>query len=161
MKSLSPCSNDRSLLNKFYKHLTLFLFFILPSKIANIFINLSIIAIIYDIRNINFTAERFNHDKVNDLLKITVSEEILLLPNYTIHWFWDETFLNTKTMINQKEYTLREIIRDSSLFFSHLRLVIGMFLNHLPNSMKMKIGVNDTRKRITVKHNIMNILMYS
>lgn len=161
MKHLSPCANNHSLLNKFYKHLTLFLFFILPSKIANIFINLSIIAIIYDIRNINFTAEKFHHDKVQNLLKVTISEEILLLPNYTIHWFWDENFLNTKTVINNKEYTLKEIIQDSTLFFGHLRYVIGMFLNHLPQSMKFKLGVTDTRKRIMVKHNIMNILLYS
>lgn len=161
MKNLSPCSNTNSLLNKFYKHLTLFLFFILPSKIAHIFINLSIIAIIYDIRNITFTADRFNHDKVQNLLKVTVSEEILLLPTYTIHWFWDEAFLNTKTVIGNKEYTLKEIIRDSALFFSHLRLVTGMFINHLPNSMKLKLGVTDARKRIAVKHNLMNILIYS
>lgn len=161
MQTLTPCCNNKSLLNKFYKNLTLFLFFILPSKIANIFINLSILAIIYDIRNINFCTDKINTDRIHSLLKVTVSEEILLLPNYTIHWFWDENFLNTKTTINNQEYTLKEIIRDSGLFFNHMRLVIGMFLNHLPNSMKLKLGVSDTKKRIEVKHNLMNILIYS
>lgn len=161
MKNLSPCINTSSLLNKFYKNLTLFLFFILPSKISNIFINLSIIAIIYDIRNINFIAEKFNHDKVQNLLRVTVSEEILLLPNYTIHWFWDENFLNTKTMIKEKEYTLKEIIQDSTLFFSHMRLVIEMFLNHIPSSLKFKLGMSDIQKRIKVKHDIMSILIYT
>lgn len=161
MQTLTPCINTVSLLNKFYKHLTLFLFFILPSKIANIFINLSIIAIIYDIRNITFNIEKINADKVHNLLKVTVSEEILLLPNYTIHWFWDENFLNTKTVINNQEYTLKEIIKDSTLFFGHLRLVIEMFIDHLPHSMKLKLGVTNTKKRIMVKHNLMNILIYS
>lgn len=161
MQTLTPCNNTSSLLNKFYKNLTLFLFFILPSKIANIFINLSIIAIIYDIRNISFSADKINIDKVHNLLKITVSEEILLLPSYTIHWFWDENFLNTTTIINDKEYTLKEIIRDSQLFFSHIRFVIEMFINHLPRTMRMKLGVSDIKKRIEVKHNLMNILIYS
>lgn len=161
MKTLTPCSNTGSLLNKFYKNLTLFLFFILPSKIANIFINLSIIAIIYDIRNISFSTDKINTDKVHNLLKITVSEEILLLPNYTIHWFWDENFLNTTTTINNQIYTLKEIIKDSNLFFSHMRLVIEMFINHLPQSMKLKLGVTNTKKRIMVKHNLINILIYS
>ena len=161
MKTLTPCSNTGSLLNKFYKNLTLFLFFILPSKIANIFINLSIIAIIYDIRNISFCTDKINTDKAHNLLKITVSEEILLLPSYTIHWFWDEDFLNTTTKINNQTYTLKEIIKDSNLFFSHMRLVIEMFINHLPQTMKLKLGITNTKKRITVKHNLMNILIYS
>lgn len=161
MRTLTPCSNCGSLLNKFYKNLTLFLFFILPSKIANIFINLSIIAIIYDIRNISFSADKINADKVHNLLKITVSEEILLLPNYTIHWFWDEAFLNTTTVINSKTYTLKEVIKDSNLFFSNMRFVIEMFINHLPQSMKLKLGMTNTKNRIIVKHNLMNILIYS
>lgn len=161
MQTLTPCCENNTLLNKFYKNLTLFLFFILPSKIANIFINLSILAIIYDIRKINFSTDKINTDRIHSLLKITVSEEILLLPNYTIHWFWDECFLNTKTTINNQEYTLKEIIHDSAMFFSHMRLVIDMFLNHLPNTMKMKLGVGDAKKRIAVKHNLMNILIYS
>lgn len=161
MQILKPCYNNKSLMNKFYKNLTLFLFFILPSKIANIFINLSILATIYDIRNINFCPDKINIDKIHSLLKVTVSEEILLLPSYTIHWFWDESFLNTTTVINSKEYTIKEIIRDSNLFFNHMRLVIGIFLNHLPNSMKLKLGINDEMKRIEVKHNLMNILIYS
>lgn len=161
MQTLTPCYNNKSLVNKFYKYLTLFLFFILPSKITNTFINLSILATIYNIWNINFSLDKINTDKINSLLRITISEEILLLPNYTIRWFWDENFLNTKTVINSKEYTLKEIIQDLDLFYSHMRLVIGMFLNHLPNSMKLKIGINDERKRIKIKHNLMSILIYS
>ncbi len=161
MQTLTPCNNTSSLLNKFYKNLTLFLFFILPSKIANIFINLSILAIIYDIRNISFSADKINTDKVHNLLKITVSEEILLLPSYTIHWFWDDNFLNTTTVIDSHEYTLKEIIRDSHLFFSHICFVIDMFINHLPQTMKLKLGVTNVKKRIEVKHNLMNILIYS
>lgn len=161
METLIQHHHTNSLLNKFYKNLTLFLFFILPSKIANIFINLSILAIIYDIRNINLIPERFNHIKVQKLLKITISNDILLLPNYTIRWFWDEHFLNTKTIINQQEYTLKEIIQNSALFFSHMRLVINIFLNHLPKSLKFKLSITNKRKRIIIKHNIMNLLLYT
>lgn len=160
MITLTPC-NQNSLLSKFYKNFTLFLFLILPRQIANIFINLSIIAIIYDIRNITFSEEKINTDKIHNLLKITVSKEILLLPNYTIHWFWDDAFLNTTTVINSKTYTLKEIISDSFLFFKHMRLIIEMFINHLPHSMKFKLGVTDIKKRIEIKHNLMNILIYS
>lgn len=161
MSTLTPCSNNNSVLSKFYKNLTLMLFFILPAKIANIFINLSILAIIYNIRNLTFCTDKINTNKIHDLLKISVSDDILLLPNYTIHWFWDENFLNTKTIVNSKEYTLRELIKDSELFFSHIRLIIDMFINHLPNSLKIKLGMMKTKNRIIVKHNLMNILIYS
>lgn len=161
MKNSSPCINTSNPLTKFYKNLTLLLFFILPAKISNIFINLSIIAVICNIRNINLAAEKFNHNKIQKFLKITVSEEILLLPNYTIHWFWDENFLNTKIMINQQEYTLKEIIKDSNLFFSHMRLVLDMFLNHVPSSLRFKLRLMDLRRRIMIKHNIMSVLIYT
>ena len=161
MGTLACCTHPKSFINTIYKNITLFLFFILPSKIANIFINLSILAIIYDIRNINFSTEKINKDKIHNLLKVSVSEEILLLPNYTVHWFWNEDFLNTKTVIHNKEYLLKDVIKDSALFFSNMRLVIDLFLNHLPNSLKLKLGINNTKKRIVVKHNLMNILIYS
>jgi len=161
MKDLNLHADNNTMLNKFYKNLTLVLFFILPSKIANIFINLSIVATIYHIRNLNFTSEQLDYTKIQKVLKVTINEEILLLPNYTIHWFWDENFLSTKVTIDQKDYALKEIIQDTPLFFSHMRLVIGLFLDHLPASLKFKLGVSKTHKRLEVKHNIMNLLIYA
>ena len=148
-------------LDKLYKNLTLFLFFILPAKITNIFVNLSIIAVIYDIRNTTLSKGNINTDKIQHLLHISISEEILLLPNYTMHWFWDENFLNTKTVIHDQEYILKDIIKDSELFFRNMRNVIDLFVNHLPNTLKLKIGANKKTNRIMIRHNLMNILIYS
>lgn len=161
MSVIAPSKDSQSFLTKFYKGLTLLIFLLLPSKISHIFVNLSILAIIYEIRNMNFCVDKINIDKIHELLKITISDDILLLPNYTIHWFWDEDFLNTKTVIDNKEYTLREIIKDSELFFSHIRTVLNMFINHLPGILKFKLGVSDIKNRLRIKHNLISILVYS
>jgi hypothetical protein len=154
-------TNKNSILNTIYKNITLFLFFILPSKISNIFVNLSIIALIYDLRNVTLCKSNINTDKIHSLLQISVSEEILLLPNYTINWFWDDAFLNSTIVIRDQEYLLKDAIKDSELFFGNLRLVLDKFLDHLPNTLKIKLGMNNVRNRIEVKHGLMNILIYS
>jgi transcription elongation factor Elf1 len=119
----------------------LFLFFILPNIITKTFINLSILAVIYDIRNVTFSTDHLNTDKIRTLLQISVSEEILLLPGYTIHWFWNDNFLNTVTTVHGEELTLRELITDNKLFFTHLRTIIDLFVANLPNLLKIKMGL--------------------
>ena len=148
-------------LSKFYKFLTLVLFFIFPVRLALTFINLSILAIVYDVRNISFNKDKINTDKIHKLLKIAINEEILLFPNYTINWFWSEEFLNSKAETEQGVFTLRELISNPELCSKHLRLVVDMFIDHLPKSLKFKLGVQNIKNRIFIKHNIMTVLTYS
>lgn len=152
--------NNKSMLDNFYINITLFLFFILPSKISSLFVNLSILALIYNLRDTPMCKNNLNLEKINTIYKISICEEMLLLPNYTIHWFWDEDFLNSKIIIRGKEYLIKYVIRDSSLFLCNMRLIIDVFINHLPNVLKMKLGVSNIEKRIKVKHKLMNILLY-
>ncbi len=161
MSLIQPCQKSDYITNRIYKQITLFLFFILPNIITKTFINLSILAVIYDIRNVTFSTDHLNTDKIRSLLQISVSEEILLLPGYTIHWFWNDSFLNTVTTVHGKDITLRELIINNELFFTHLRTIIDLFVANLPNLLKIKMGLMKARNRIEVKKNLMHIILHS
>lgn len=143
------------------KHITLALFFILPSRVAATFVSLSILALIYNLKKIDVTRKNFNEDKLNQLLKISFSEEIMTLPSYTVHWFWNDDLLNKKVTIDSQQMTLREVISNDNILYKQLRYVTDVLLENLPKSLKFKLNLTETKDRLIVKHNVMNMLMYS
>lgn len=144
-----------------YKHMTLTLFFILPARVASTFVSLSILALIYDLKKVDVTRKNFNEDKLNQLLKISFSQEIMVLPSYTVHWFWNENILNKKVEIDNQSMTLKDIITNDNVLYKNLRYVTDILLENIPKSLKIKLGLNQTKERLVVKHSVMNLLMYS
>lgn len=158
--SITPAPS-KCRLSRLYKSLTLIIFFIMPKKISNLFINLSIMAAIYNVRNIDFCTDNFNTSKINVLLQVAISNDMLLLPHYTVNWFWDDDFLNSPIIINDDVLTLKNIIIDKELFFKHISLVVNSFIKHIPTSLIIKTNLDNMRNRLILKHNIVNILLYS
>ena len=153
-------SQLRTFSTQVYKHLTLALFFILPSRVAATFVSLSILALIYDLKKIDVKKKNFNEDKLNQLLKISFSEEIMVLPSYTLHWFWNENILNKTVEIDNQSMTLKDIIKNDNVLYKNLRYVTDILLENIPKSLKIKLGLNQTKERLVVKHSVMNLLMY-
>lgn len=153
-------SQLRNLITQVYKHLTLALFFILPIRVAATFVSLSILALIYDLKKIDVKKKNFNEDKLNQLLKISFSEEIMTLPSYTVHWFWKEDILNKSVMIDNQSMTLKDIIKNDNLLHKNLRFVTDTLLENIPKSLKFKLNLTETKDRLIMKHNVMNLVMY-
>lgn len=153
-------SHLRSLLTQFYKHLTLALFVVLPTRVASTFVSLSILALIYDLKKVDVKKKNFNEDKLNQLLKISFSEEIMTLPSYTVHWFWNDNILNKSVVIDAQSMTLKQVIQNDNLLHKNLRYVTDVLLENLPKSLKFKLNMAETKDRLVVKHSVMNLLMY-
>lgn len=148
------------LLVAIYKNITLFLFFILPSKVSNIFVSLSILALIHDVRHVGFKHNKISEDKFNNLLHISFNEEIMLLPSYTLHWFWKEDFLNHQITIDQRQLTLKEAIENDEILYKHLRYITDLLIENIPSILRFKLDLGCVKSKLTFKHNIMNLLMY-
>ena len=157
-------TNLRSQLSRFttqvYKNITLGLFFILPTRVSGTFVSLSILALIYDLKKIDVKRKNYNEDKLNQLLKFSFSEEIMTLPSYTVHWFWNENILIKPVEIDNKTFTLKDVICNDSLLYKNLRHVTDILLENIPKSLKFKLNLTETKNRLVVKHNVMNLLMY-
>lgn len=150
----------KTTLTQIYKHLTLALFFILPSRVAATFVSLSILALIYDLKKVDVKKQNINEDKLNQLLKISFSEEIMTLPSYTVHWFWKDDVLNRTVVIDSQSVSLKDIIQNDNLLHKNLRYVTDTLLENIPKSLKFKLNLTETKDRLIMKHNVMNLVMY-
>lgn len=149
-----------SLLTRFYKYLTLTLFFVLPSRVATIFVSLSVLALIYDIKKISIKDKKYDQEKLNKLLNLSFNEEIMILPSYTVHWFWKDELLEKEIRIDDQVMKFKDVVKDDDVLFKHLRLITDELLNNIPKCLKFKLNLNETKQRLIVKHNVMNVLLY-
>jgi hypothetical protein len=83
----------------------------------------------------------------------------MLLPQYTVHWFWKEEFLNDTIVIDKEKITIREALSKNEILFKHLRYIIETLLNNIPKLLKYKLKLSNQRERLVVKHNVMNLLV--
>lgn len=148
-----------SILISIYKNLTVLLFFILPTKVSNIFVSLSILSLIYDIKKIDFKDHPLSEDKFRQLLHVSFNEDIMLLPKYTVSWFWNDRMLQDILVINGKTYTLKEALLKDDILFSHLRYITDKLLCHIHPVFKFKLRLKQIHNRLIVKHNVMNLLI--
>lgn len=157
--SLLVQKSVNSLLISIYKNLTLFVFFILPAKVSNIFISLSILSLIYNVRNIDIKEYPISTDKFKTLLNVSFNEEIMLLPQYTVHWFWKESFLDENIQLGNSNVTIREALQKDEFLYTHLRAITDHLINNIPSLLKYKLNLKDTKSRLIVKHNVMTLLI--
>lgn len=153
-------SKFRLIVNNIYKTITLFVFLILPKRISVIFTSLSIISIILSIQKRKINLEDNNIKKLEKLLNISLCDEILLFPNYTVEWFWNKEFLEQEIVINDKKIKLYEAIAYKDLFNTHIRTILNIFIDNLPRTLKFKLNINNTIDKIYLKHNIMKSILY-
>jgi len=149
-----------SLVISIYKNLTLLLFIILPNKVSKIFVSLSIVSLICNVRNIDIKEFNIKYDKFKTLLNVTFNEEIMLLPNYTVSWFWEDSFLNSPIILKDRKYTIKEVLQNDNLLYSNLKTIIEVLLEHIPTPLKLKLHINNTNKNLEIKHNVINLISY-
>lgn len=154
----------KNTLNKFLisvqKNLTLFLFLILPNRVASLFVSLSILSLIYDVKNIDIRNHPVDYNKFKSLLNITFNEEIMLLPQYTVNWFWNEDFLNSSILIDNNQISIKEAITNNETLFYNLREITEILLQHIPKVLKYKLNLDSLKEKLIVKHNVMNLLLH-
>lgn len=143
-----------------YKAITLAIFFILPKKVSRIFVSLSVLALIYQIRKVDFRTHHIDCDKFTKLLKISFNEEVMVLPNHTVKWFWKEEFLDKPMVFGGQRMTLRQAILTDEVLFKHLRLITSILLGNIHGVLKFKLGLRKTRERLAINHNVVNLLIY-
>lgn len=151
---------QRCLTNRLLKKITLFLFFLLPRKITSIFVSLSIISMIMSIRETRINNDETVINKISEVLKVHLTESILLLPEQTLNWYWKPELFESCVLVDDKLKTLREIILNKEDFMKYKGTVLNRMLDSLPKSIQMKLHLNDQNTRTTIKHNIVTAFIY-
>lgn len=145
---------------KTLKRITLFLFYLLPSKIVNIFVSLSIISMIMEIRKENIQGNQTLLNKLSEVLKVHLNDHMLRLPEQTLSWYWGAELFDSRVMVHGEYKTLREIIADKDEFMKHKNTVLNTMLDSLPFSMQRKLGLSSPEARLSIKHNIVNTFIH-
>ena len=161
MSTNQPISTKIGLKNQLFKNMTLALFYILPSRITSVFISLSIINLIFSVRNSCLAKDSATVDRVGKMLGLHLDEGILMLPEQTCKWYWSDSFLSTRVKVSDGEHTMRELIADKKLFIRHRNLVLNKLLEALPKSITGKLGLNSGYNRLVIKHNITSAILYA
>lgn len=147
--------------NSFHKHLTMAIFFFLPTKITNVFVSLSIVSMILQLRETDLHSDTDLMNRIEKLLKIHLHEGILLLPEKTISWYWTPQILGSQMWVDGRATTLRELLVDNQSFLKHRSLVMNKLLECLPKVLRIKLRLDKTKNRIAIKHNIVSALNFS
>lgn len=165
---MPPTTHPRSVMSlfeflkfKLFKSLTLTVFFCLPRKLTNVFVSLSIVTMILKLRDRDIQSEQTLLTRIEGLLKINLCENILVLPNQTVTWFWTQQVLAQKVEVRGKIVSLYELLLDGPSLIRHRNLALDTLLNSLPISVRYKLKLSDPENRLAVKHNIVGALMYA
>lgn len=146
------------LIKCFYKHLTLLLFLVLPVKVTKVFLELSITLLITELRGRSNVEQCFDTDKFAKLLNTSYNKDILALPSYTLSWFWTEEALNQTIELREGNYSVRQSLVEENLLRHNLGTVANTIMGQLPLLMRVKLGLKDTRQRLSVRHELISIL---
>lgn len=138
----------------------IFIFFTLPSKISKIFITLNILAFIYYLNNRKLNMDNINKENIYKFFHTYISEDILLLPNFTYNWIFDEEFLYKEIYINKNKYYIKDIITNENLIKENKEVIIDNFLDQLPKLLKIKLHLKDQIERHRLRKQISNVLVF-
>lgn len=161
MATVNTPSKLDDLKNMILKRLTLVLFVVLPARVANIFISLSIISLIFNVRNSKLSSDTTTVERVSKMLKLHLDDSLLLLPEQTCSWYWNDELLASKLTAGNSTYTMRELIRDNQLFIQHRHLVLNKLLDDLPKCLVAKLKLRHTPNKLAIKHNITSAFLYT
>lgn len=146
--------------NKLLRSLMIFIFFTLPSKISKIFVTLNILAFIYYLNNRKLNMDNINKENIYKFFHTYISEDILLLPNFTYDWIFDEEFLYKEIYINKNKYYIKDIITNENLIKENKEIIIDNFLDQLPKLLKIKLHLKDQIERYRLRKQISNVLVF-
>ena len=155
------CSDDIKL-EKSFKHIFLYgLFLILPKKITKTYLMLSILAFIYNIRNKQFDCYNLDTDKLKYMLHVTLNNEVLLLPSFTYHWFWNQSLLNETIFTNNEDITIGQLLQSETLMLHHLNSFSNKLIEKIPPVLKFKLNLYNKSNKLVFKHDIIRATVYN
>jgi len=144
------------------KTFTIGLFFVLPKRVTSTFVSLSILALIFNIRKNDLKETVVCEQRFKELINVSFTEDVLLLPQHTVNWFWSESFLNETVAIeNNNLFTLKEVILDDALLHKHLRVVTRKLINNIPSLLKRKLKLNSPSEKMKFRHDVVYLLSHS
>lgn len=144
--------------SRLLKHLTIGLFLILPSRVSKIFISLSMLSLIYHLRNKTYEKNIVDDSKLRTLLNFSFDSEVMKLPSYTVHWFWSDSFLSDKIDIRGEIITIEKAITTDEIFRRNYKTIIDALLSNTPRGLYRKLGLSDNRNRLIYKQSLFRLV---
>jgi hypothetical protein len=143
------------------KRFTLFVFFLLPHKLTSVFVSLSLLSLIFSLREENLEDDKDRLKRLSRMLNVHVDKNIMLLPEKTMSWYWtDEVMQSTLTTVQGNQCKVRDILADNTLFMTNRNAITNYLLDSLPKSITVKLALNVPENRVQIKHNLTSVLMY-
>jgi hypothetical protein len=143
------------------KNITVWIFFFLPVRIARCFVSLSIVSMIMSLRDIEFSENDDIVKHVGDILEIELSKEIVLLPQQTFSWYWNDALLNAPFKTENGTLPMREVLIDNAALMQNRNTVFNVIFDKLPTAVHLKLGLYETRKRMEINHQVCRILNHA
>ncbi len=159
---MSPTQASGSLINKDFRYwIMYFLFMTMPKNVVKTYIVMSLLAFIYSVKNKTFECNNLDTDKLKLLLKNTMNNEVLLLPAYTYHWMWDNSVLDEEVKFKEETFTVRQLLTDKEVMIQHLGGLADLLINHIPKSIRFKLGFTSVVTRNNFKHDLIRTIVYN
>jgi len=146
-------------INKIFKYINSFIFFILPKKVTSVYVTLSILAFIYNIRSEKLTTSNIKLETIEKGLKIGISDDLLIFPEYSLDLLWEHTVLYKTFKINSNLYNLKEIILNNNLLHNNLQVVLNTLIDELPRGIKNNLNLNNYINKKLLEHQIEEALL--
>lgn len=156
--NMYPIQPTPTLGSRLLKHLTIGLFLILPARVSKIFISLSMLSLIYHIRDESYQKTIIDDSKLRTLLNCSFDNEMMKLPSYTVHWFWSEGFLTEKVKIRGQELTIEEAISNDEIFHRNYKTIIDTLLSNTPKGLYHKLGLSKNKNRLLYKQSLFRLV---
>lgn len=154
--SVQPESNFSS---RMYKRLTLALFFILPARLSKVFVNLSIIMLVFKVRQETLQDYDLTMKRIGRMLDVLLNDKVLMLPGRTCQWYWPDEVLDKPMKVDGVVCSLRSMMKDNTTFLKHRGLIVNTLIDNLPKSLSFKLKMNDLNNRLLLKHNITHAVL--
>lgn len=144
-----------------YKRLTLILFFLLPVRLSKVFVNLSIVMLVFNVRRQVIQHDDLTMKRLSHMLKIHLDDSVLMLPGKTCQWYWPDEVLDKAIAVGERTLTLRTMIQNNAEFIKHRGLIVNTLIDYLPKSLNFKLKLGELQNRLLLKHNITNAILRS
>lgn len=134
------------------KWITVTIFYTLPSRVSRVFLFLSLLSLINKVRGDSWDITILNDDRFNKLLNLNYRDDVMILPNHTVDWFWSDDLLNKTILTKSGMYTLKDAISYKPLFKENYQLIMNTLLDNTPPSMKSKLHLKQKYSKNLIKH---------
>lgn len=152
---------EGSLRRRVYKRLTLALFFILPARLTSVFVSLSIISLIFNLRDEQLSEQKRTVERIGRLLNMHLDDKVLILPQRTCSWYWSDDVLDEKLPVGDTMLSIREMVATNDLFVRYRHTVMTQLLSCLPRTICFKLRLSKVNNRLALKHDVVNAMLYA